>query len=238
MNIWLLEVLTVSKENYPNRQFRMSWHLWCKPLCDILLCIQFEHYFWNIHQLSSVPNACSDEAWPNVICPYFFQLYWHRSYIFMHFVMQPGHICQYYFYHITVGCGRPIISENSSIDLCQNTTEGAEMFFRCNPGFVPAGRMRAVCGADQRWMPDPAALMCRGEIALYLGSHNFLHAVYGDRWWSCTMIQWRNYTQAYPGLCPQKIHWCLGKNNVESQGQRPVIGMCDHFHVDVKRACR
>jgi len=72
MNIWLLEVLTVSKENYPNRQFRMSWHLWCKPLCDILLCIQFEHYFWKMHQLSSVPNACSDEAWPNVICPYFF----------------------------------------------------------------------------------------------------------------------------------------------------------------------
>ena len=36
-------------------------------------------------------------------------------------------------------------------------------------------------------------------------------------------MQWRSYTQAYLGLCPRKIHWCTGKNNVESKGQRPVI---------------
>ena len=27
--------------------------------------------------------------------------------------------------------------------------------------------------------------------------------------------QWRSYTRAYPGLCPHKIRWCPGKNNVE-----------------------
>ena len=54
---------------------------------------------------------------------------------------------------------------NGSIEPYQNTTEGAEIFFRCNPGFVPAGRMTAVCIADGRWNPDPADLVCTGEIA-------------------------------------------------------------------------
>ena len=43
-------------------------------------------------------------------------------------------------------------------------TEGAEIFFKCNPGYVPAGRMTAVCGADGRWNPDPATVVCTGEI--------------------------------------------------------------------------
>ena len=38
------------------------------------------------------------------------------------------------------------------------------MFFRCNPGFVPAGNMTAVCGADGRWNADPATLVCNSEI--------------------------------------------------------------------------
>ena len=53
---------------------------------------------------------------------------------------------------------------DGSIEPYQNTTEGAEIFFKCNPGFVPTGRMRAVCGADWRWNPDPAGLRCAGEI--------------------------------------------------------------------------
>ena len=54
---------------------------------------------------------------------------------------------------------------NGSIEPYQNTTEGAEIFFRCNPGFVPVGRMTAVCGADGRWNPNPATFACTGEIA-------------------------------------------------------------------------
>ena len=53
---------------------------------------------------------------------------------------------------------------DGSIEPYQNTTEGAEIFFKCNPGFVPTGRMRAVCGADGRWSPDPAGHRCAGEI--------------------------------------------------------------------------
>ena len=60
----------------------------------------------------------------------------------------------------SVNCSDPAVPGGGSIDPYQNTTEGAEIFFRCNPGFVPAGRMRAVCGADGRWSPDPATLVC------------------------------------------------------------------------------
>ena len=56
---------------------------------------------------------------------------------------------------------------DGSIEPYQNTTEGAEIFFRCNPGFVPAGRMRAVCGADGRWNPDTATV-CTCEYHINL----------------------------------------------------------------------
>ena len=52
---------------------------------------------------------------------------------------------------------------DSSIEPYQNTTEGAEIFFMCNEMFVPTERMRAVCGADQSWSPNPAGLVCMCE---------------------------------------------------------------------------
>ena len=64
----------------------------------------------------------------------------------------------------TVNCSDSTVPVNGSIDPYQNTTEGAEIFYRCNPGFVPAGRMRAVCGADGRWNPDSATLVCTCEL--------------------------------------------------------------------------
>ena len=67
---------------------------------------------------------------------------------------------------IPVSCGQPNITGNGSIETYQNTAEGAEIFFRCNAGFVPAGRMRAVCGADGRWNPDPAGHVCTGKCRL------------------------------------------------------------------------
>ena len=56
--------------------------------------------------------------------------------------------------------------------------EGAEIFFRCNPGFVPAGDMTAVCGTDGRWNPDPATLVCtckiiKASVILHLHNINF-----------------------------------------------------------------
>ena len=62
-----------------------------------------------------------------------------------------------------VNCSDPTPPMDGSIEPYQNTTEGAEVFFMCNPMFVPTGRMTAVCGADQRWSPDPATLVCTCE---------------------------------------------------------------------------
>ena len=58
-------------------------------------------------------------------------------------------------------CSDPIAPGNGVIEPFQNTLEGAEIFFRCNPGFVPAGRMRALCASDGRWNPD---LVCICKI--------------------------------------------------------------------------
>ena len=64
----------------------------------------------------------------------------------------------------TVNCSDPSVPGNGSTEAFVNTTEDAEIFFRCSPGFVPAERMRAMCTADGRWNPDPATLVCTGEL--------------------------------------------------------------------------
>ena len=61
-------------------------------------------------------------------------------------------------------CGDPTAADNGSFEPYQITTEGAEIFFRCSPGFVPLGRIGAVCRADGRWGPDPATLVCTCEL--------------------------------------------------------------------------
>ena len=62
-----------------------------------------------------------------------------------------------------VNCSDPTVPADGSFEPYHNTTEGAEIFFRCNPMFVPAGRMRAVCAPDGRWNPNPATLVCTCE---------------------------------------------------------------------------
>ena len=56
-------------------------------------------------------------------------------------------------------CSDPTVPINGFI----NKTEGAVIFFGCDPGFVPDGLTRAVCEADGRWNPDPATLVCTCE---------------------------------------------------------------------------
>ena len=60
-------------------------------------------------------------------------------------------------------CGTPTSPGSGYLEAYENTTEGAMIFFRCEPGFIPAEKMRAVCGADGRWIPNPAELRCTGE---------------------------------------------------------------------------
>ena len=66
----------------------------------------------------------------------------------------------------------PIGPRNGFIELYQSTLVGAEIFFICAPGYVPAGRMKANCTSDGitvdgTWIPDPAALVCNGKIMKY-----------------------------------------------------------------------
>ena len=71
-----------------------------------------------------------------------------------------------------VDCGMPTTPENGIIENIQSisTVRGAQIFFRCNPRYVPARRMSATCmlldrmSVDGNWTPDPADLVCIGEI--------------------------------------------------------------------------
>ena len=64
-----------------------------------------------------------------------------------------------------VNCSDPTPPMDGSIASYQNTTEGAEISFMCNQMFVPTERMTAMCGADQRWSPDPAGHRCTCEYS-------------------------------------------------------------------------
>ena len=67
----------------------------------------------------------------------------------------------------TVNCGIPNVPGNGFVENIQTTVGGAQIFFRCNPRYVPVGRMSATCiPSNGTWTPDPADLMCIGERQL------------------------------------------------------------------------
>ena len=71
-----------------------------------------------------------------------------------------------------VDCGVLNAPENGIIENIHSisTVGGAQIFFKCNPRYVPAERMSATCvspdgiSAVGTWSPDPADLVCNGEI--------------------------------------------------------------------------
>ena len=63
---------------------------------------------------------------------------------------------------------------DGSIAPYQNTTEGAEISFICNPGFIPAEDMTAMCAADGRWSPDPAGHRCTCKNTYLIVQHTVL----------------------------------------------------------------
>ena len=63
-------------------------------------------------------------------------------------------------FHHPANCGDPTVPDNGFINSYQNTNEGAQIIFRCNPGFDPDLTMLAVCEANGMWNPDPADLVC------------------------------------------------------------------------------
>ena len=59
----------------------------------------------------------------------------------------------------SVNCGLPVAPQNGSLESYTSTINGSEVFYSCNPGLVPEGRMRAVC-TENGWSPNPADLRC------------------------------------------------------------------------------
>ena len=58
-----------------------------------------------------------------------------------------------------VDCGPPVVPQRGSLESYTDTTEGSEVFYRCDPGLVPEERMRAVCTRNG-WSPDLTDLCC------------------------------------------------------------------------------
>ena len=65
-----------------------------------------------------------------------------------------------------VNCSDPAIPGSGFIEPYQNTTEGAEISFRCNSQFVPSTSRVTTCGGDAMWNPDPATHLCTCECLL------------------------------------------------------------------------
>ena len=61
----------------------------------------------------------------------------------------------------SVDCGIPVAPQRGSLESYTDTTEGSEVFYRCDPGLVSEGRRRAVCTRNG-WSPNPADLRCAG----------------------------------------------------------------------------
>ena len=61
--------------------------------------------------------------------------------------------------HVSVDCGQPIAPQNGPLESYTDTTYGSEVFYSCDPGLVPDGRMRAVC-TEKGWSPNPGDLNC------------------------------------------------------------------------------
>ena len=62
----------------------------------------------------------------------------------------------------SVDCGPPVASQNGSLENYTDTRNGSEVFYSCDPGLFPEGRMRTVCTLSG-WSPNPADLNCTGK---------------------------------------------------------------------------
>ena len=56
-------------------------------------------------------------------------------------------------------CGPPIAPQNGTVESYTSTMESSEVFYSCDPGLLPEGRMRTVC-TENRWSPNPADMNC------------------------------------------------------------------------------
>ena len=68
------------------------------------------------------------------------------------------------------------------------------MFYRCNPGLVPEGTMRAVCTRNG-WSPNPMDLRCAGLFHTWEGSEEAIGYTYLPTQIQCVLYR-RNLFRA------------------------------------------
>ena len=73
----------------------------------------------------------------------------------------------------TIVCGALSFSSGVTVEQFSSTIVGSELFYQCQPGFLPEGRRTLLCGGDGRWSPDPQSL-CTGNVSRYIAYHSIL----------------------------------------------------------------
>ena len=79
------------------------------------------------------------------------------------------HVCCYVASAIV--CGALSFSSGVTVEQFSSTIVGSEVFYQCQPGFLPEGRRTLLCRENGRWYPDPRDL-CTGNI-FCLSSYSF-----------------------------------------------------------------
>ena len=65
----------------------------------------------------------------------------------------------YFVSSTSVDCGPPVAPRDGYLESYTNTTEGSEVFYSCDPGLVPEGKMIALC-TENGWSPNPVDRNC------------------------------------------------------------------------------
>ena len=123
-----------------------------------------------------------------------------------------------------VNCSDPATPGNGFIGPYQNTTEGAEISFSCNSGFVPNTTRMATCGADGRWNPDPATHMCICE-PLPMDTYWACFKATSFHIWSLSGPWWHLHTRYWYFLMiliSRSVIWL--DCNISAVSKKPEIG--------------
>ena len=65
----------------------------------------------------------------------------------------------------SVDCSSPVAANGVVIEPYTSTTEGSVIHYQCGETFVPNTRVKARCGRDGSWSPDPRQHSC--QLGMY-----------------------------------------------------------------------
>ena len=139
-------------------------------------------------------------------------IYTHQIAACVYYTLEPLHLpaCVSFFLLLPVNCSDPTLPTDGSIDPYQNTTEGSEIFFRCNSMFVPSTRMTATCTSNGMWTPHPASFTCTCEYLLYCSGVVLHHCNIVDthmHYATAILYVYIIITSYTPGLISSFCHW-------------------------------